>query len=180
MGSKPVATTYQDYLRLDDDIRYEVLEGSLMMVPAPSWRHQDVLKRLFRALDRFVEGASLGVVQFAPLDVVLSDHNVTQPDLLFISKGRMDVIRERGVFGAPDLVVEVISPNEPARDRVAKRKIYAEHGVREYWIVDPVRKSVEVLTLRQKRFVVHGLFADPARIESPLWPALVLETREFL
>ncbi len=180
MTLKSVQFTYRDYLCLDDDKRHEVLEGDLMMVPAPSWRHQDVLTKLFRALDRFVETQALGVVRFAPIDVMLSEENVVQPDLFFIAKDRTSIIQDRGVFGPPDLVIEIISPAKPDRDQIAKRRIYGKYGIKEYWIVDPDKRTVEVLTLTDSGLETYRVFPSPSKIISPIWPSLSLDTQDVL
>lgn len=176
MGSKGVVFTYRDYLFLDDDKRHEVLEGDLVMVPAPSWEHQEVAKRLFRVLDAFVETHSLGVVQFAPVDVVLSEENVVQPDLLFVARDRLGVIKERGVFGAPDLAVEILSPTKKERDEIAKKRLYGRFGVREYWIADIEEKTIEVLTLKESGLETHRVHTKGSSVQSPFFPGLSFET----
>lgn len=179
MTTRPAAFTYHDYLCLDDDKRHEVLEGDLVMTPAPSWGHQDASKRLFRILDGFVESQALGVVQFAPVDVVLSEENVLQPDLLFIAKDRKAVIKDKGVFGPPDLVVEVLSLAKPERDTVVKKRIYGKYGVREYWIVDTERKTIEVLILGASGLETDRVYPVATTFHSPLLPGLKFDAREI-
>ena len=104
-----VKLTYEDYCRAPDDKRYELLNGELMMVPAPNTKHQRILLRLGRELSRLVQEHELGEVFVAPLDVVLSDTDVVQPDVLFISRAREDRITDANVQGAPDLVIEILS-----------------------------------------------------------------------
>lgn len=137
--------TYEDYRRTQDDERYELLDGELIRVPAPRMDHQLVVLRLASRLHEFVEERGLGVVLIAPCDVVLSDTDVVQPDVLFVSRERAHVIVPENVRGAPDLVVEVLSPSSGERDRTVKRALYARHGVREYWQVDPQARTVTVL-----------------------------------
>jgi len=140
MATKPerVVLTYEDYLSLPDDRnRYEILEGDLEVTPAPSIAHQDAAGNLFVFLRAHVRRHRLGKVLIAPCDVLLSEVNVVQPDLLFVSRQRQDIVLESRVEGAPDLVVEVISPTTARRDREVKRSIYARYGVPNYWLVDP-------------------------------------------
>ena len=144
--ARPTAKlTYADYCKTSDDERWELLNGELIMAPSPTSYHQAVAGKLYRMLSDFVEGASLGQVFYAPLDVVLSDVDVVQPDLLFISTARMHILTDANIQGAPDLVVEVLSPSTASRDWRIKLDVYAEHGVQEYWVVDPDGQRVWVL-----------------------------------
>jgi len=128
----------------DDRNRYETIAGELFVTPAPSLRHQAVLARLHLAIGPYVERHQLGNLLFAPLDVVYGPMTLVEPDLLFVSSKRRQVLTEREVIGAPDLVVEVLSPSTARTDRGRKRALYQETGVREYWIVDAERNRVEI------------------------------------
>lgn len=139
--------TYKDYLLIDDDKRYEILRGGLIMVPAPFTIHQRLLIRLSVIFSNFIKEKKLGEVLVAPTDVVLSEDTVVQPDMLFISKERLDIIKEAAITGSPDLIVEIVSPSSASYDTVEKRDIYEEYGVKEYWLVFPQEKVIEVLTL---------------------------------
>ena len=146
VDTKPTTKlTYEDYCKTSDDERWELLDGELVMAPSPTTAHQRVSGKLFRLLADFVEGADLGELLGAPLDVVLSDTNVVQPDLLFVSTGRQHIITDTNIQGAPDLVVEILSPSTTSRDWRIKMDLYAQHGVREYWIVDPEGQRVWVM-----------------------------------
>lgn len=164
----PVKFTYQDYCLLPEEKRYELIEGELLMVPSPSWTHQTILKRLFSILDAYVTEHRLGEVRFAPLDVILSEEDVVQPDLLFLSKDRLGLVTERGVRGAPDLVVEVLSEASSERDRTLKRKVYAKYGVREYWIVDPGARTIEVAGLGPGGLSTLQVYPVGTTFRSPL------------
>jgi Uma2 family endonuclease len=120
----------------DDGNRYETIAGELFVTPAPGVPHQTVLARLFVALWAYVERHELGRLWFAPLDVVFGPLTLVEPDLVFVSRNRLDTISDRDVQGPPDLVVEVISPSTARTDQGRKRALYQEAGVREYWIVD--------------------------------------------
>lgn len=139
--------TYKDYLLIDDDKRYEILRGGLIMVPAPFTIHQRLLIRLSVIFSNFIKENKLGEVLVAPTDVVLSEDTVVQPDMLFISKERLGIIKEVAIMGSPDLIVEIVPPSSASYDTVEKRDIYEEYGVKEYWIVFPQEKVIEVLTL---------------------------------
>ena len=149
--------TYADYCLTPDDERYELLDGELIVAPAPNSAHQRADAKLGWRLAQFVEKRGLGQVFFAPYDVVLSETDVVQPDLLFISNERTYIITPANARGAPDLVVEILSPSTAERDRTFKRALYARYGVSEYWLVDPDARTVTVLLLDA------GAFAEVAR-----------------
>ena len=139
--------TYEDYRNTSDDERCELLDGEFIMAPAPSIGHQRIDTRLVSSLHTFVKERCLGEVLCPPCDVVLSNTNVVQPDLLFVSREREHILRGGdNVQGAPDLVVEILSPSTAARDKSLKRDLYAKHGVLEYWFVDPVAQTITVMT----------------------------------
>lgn len=142
--------TYDDLVALDttdDGRKYELFDGELVVSPGPSFDHQEIAKRLFRALLSQVEDRGLGTVHFAPLDVILSKKRVLQPDLLVIGPNQREIIAKHGLVGAPQLVIEIVSANNAAHDRVRKRRFYARAGMIEYWIVDPTAQEVQVLGL---------------------------------
>ena len=141
--------TYQDYCKLDESIQYELIYGELIMIPAPSSEHQKALTRLGNILFNHVNQNNLGEIFYAPYDVILSDNLVVQPDILFISKGNENLIKERGFFGVPDLVVEIVSPSSLKRDLEVKRRIYESFGVKEYWIIFPSEKALEILSIQE-------------------------------
>ncbi|BCX88459.1 hypothetical protein MIN45_P0828 [Methylomarinovum tepidoasis] len=139
--------TYEDYLALDDERRYEIINGELLTVPAPSSFHQRYSRNLEVLLFEFVRERKLGHVFHAPIDVILSPENVVHPDILFVARERRDIIQERGIFGPPDLVVEIVSPSSVHRDYALKQRLYERFGGREYWLVDPGNRTVDVLGL---------------------------------
>lgn len=139
--------TYEDYAKLPDKPRVELIDGEFLMCPAPNMTHQRLLGHLFSSLRAWVKAHRLGEVFFAPCDVVLSPYDTVQPDILFIDKERSNIIVPKNVQGAPDFVIEILSPGNAARDQVLKRRLYEKSGVREYWIVDPDSRSVRVMRL---------------------------------
>ncbi len=167
--------TYDDYLRAPAGIRYQLLEGELSMTPSPTTRHQMVVNRLNRMLLEQLEDAGLGRVFIAPLDVVLSEHNVLQPDILFILKDRLGIVGEAFINGAPDLVIEVLSPSTEAWDRISKRRVYSQYGVNEYWIVDPSARTVEISARVTGYLSLPEIYRSGDSIASPLFPRLQLD-----
>ncbi len=139
-------TTWEDVLRMPDDgNRYEFIGGRLYVTAAPVTRHQRICKRLQQALISVLEHAGHGEVFFAPYLVEFpGTGDRVQPDIFFVSNERRGIITEKQVLGAPDLVVEILSPSTAHRDRGIKLDLYARRGVREYWIVDPVDDVVDV------------------------------------
>jgi len=136
---------YEDYLKLEDDKRYEITGGKLYMVPAPDFTHQYLSANIEFLMRKFVEEKGLGYVVDAPTDVVLDEENIVQPDILFISRGNKGIIKKKGIFGAPDLVVEIVSTSSQYRDTFEKKELYERFKVKDYWIVNPYMKGIEVL-----------------------------------
>lgn len=142
--------TYAEFARLPDSgtTRYEIIADELVVTPAPSLHHQRIAGRLIARLFAFVEREALGEVFPAPTDVLFGEGDYMEPDLVFVRRERGgQVLSDRGVEGAPDLVVEIVSPASEARDRGIKLDRYRLFGVGEYWIVDPEREAVEVWAL---------------------------------
>jgi Uma2 family endonuclease len=137
--------TYQDLLRLPDDLlRHELIDGEHYVSPAPAVKHQDIVLNLGRILSIFVRAHRLGKVLIGPVDVLFTEHDVVEPDVLFVAAAHGDRVRERYVASAPDLVVEVLSPSNRGFDKIKKRRLYEAHGVPEYWIVDPPTETLEI------------------------------------
>jgi Uma2 family endonuclease len=140
--------TYDDLADIEYEGRkYEIFDGELVVSSSPSLSHQEVVKRLVAIL-LGLETRKIAKVFFAPLDVVLSPTKVFQPDILAVSWARRrTALAAHGVVEAPDLAIEVLSPSNKDHDRVFKRNFYARNRVAEYWIVDPIEKTIEVLLL---------------------------------
>jgi Uma2 family endonuclease len=154
-----------DYDRLPDEPRYELVFGRFHLTPSPFPRHQVVVTMLLLHFHRIAKAAG-GFLFFTPLDVVLADHSVVQPDLLYVSAARLDLIGNR-VEGAPDLVVEVLSPGTARFDRGRKLRLYSLYGIEEYWLVDHERRQIDFLIKEAGSFVaappVAGMYQS-ARI----------------
>ncbi len=138
--------TWQDaQLMPDDGKRYEAIDGDLYVTPAPSRRHQWVSGNLERALCRLLQDPGHGWVYHAPIGVEFPDtEEGAQPDIIFVSKARAEILVDEGIRGAPDLVIEIRSPTTAERDRTIKRKLYQRQGVAQYWIVDPDAETIEI------------------------------------
>lgn len=179
----PIAThpmTYDELCELPNDgRRYEIHDGELIVAPSPHWKHQAVINRYAHEMTSHVEqNVPDGIVLTSPLDVRLGPHNVYQPDIVYISPERRHILQESmPVEGAPDLVVEVLSPSNRAYDQRHKARVYAEAGVLEFWLVDPEARTIEVFTLRAGAYVpvelvdgraislvLPGFSVDPAAI----------------
>jgi Uma2 family endonuclease len=159
--------TYADYAALPDDgNRYEIIAGVLYMTPAPSTGHQITSNVIATLLTIHVQFAGHGKVLTAPVDVELAPDTVVQPDIVVILSANLDRITPSRIIGAPDLVVEILSPGTAGYDRREKQDAYARAGVGEYWIVDPGAQTVELLTLNQGGYRSHGVFRRQARLPS--------------
>jgi Uma2 family endonuclease len=158
--------TYSDYAALPDDgRRYELHQGELSVTPAPGTRHQEAIVNLIGFLLQHVRSRGLGKVFVAPTDCILSNVTVVQPDVFYIAADRLTIISERGIEGAPTMVVEVLSPSTAHLDRGRKMTLYAEHGVPYYWIVDPEGRSVEAYTLTGTAYALAGrVTGEPAAL----------------
>ncbi|HUP62712.1 MAG TPA: Uma2 family endonuclease [Thermoanaerobaculia bacterium] len=169
--------TYEDYVNLPNDgKRYEIIDGELYVNPAPNIKHQKVAAKLFYELYSFVKPRKLGEVFFAPCDVVLSEIDTLQPDILFVSAARMEIITRANVKGAPDLVIEVLSEGTRNYDETIKKKRYERFAVSEYWIVDIDDDSVRVHRRVGTRF---ELVDAVATITTPLLPGFTLAVHEI-
>ena len=167
--------TYEDYCAAPADERYELLDGDLSMVPAPNLKHQHVLGNLHYHLRQFITEHGTGRLLLAPCDVFLSDTNVVQPDLLFVSRQREHLLSDgEKVRGAPDLVVEILSPSTADKDRGSKRELYGRHGVAEYWLVDPIGETVSIHRQRGGVLAAADTFSRGQTLRSRLLAGLEL------
>jgi Uma2 family endonuclease len=172
--------TYEEHYKLEDDQRYEIIDGNLIMVPTPDRWHQDGLSNLHFLLRLYLAKNKVGHVFFAPFDVVLDSENVVQPDIIFVSTANLGIIEKRAIFGAPDLLVEMLSPSSIRRDLRDKKTLYARFGVKEYWIGDPENKTMEILTLRGGRYQRYCAAKEKGKLASKVLPGLELELADIL
>ena len=157
----------------------ELWDGELIMAPAPRFEHQQITLRFYRSLYDWVAAHDLGVVTTAPIDMVLSPHRVVQPDVLFIAKERLSVI-QGAIYGPADLAAEVVSLGTRNRDRIEKRDLFEQHGVKEYWIIDPESKTVDVLYLVNARYEL-AMRSNPGQTaKSQLLPGFEVSVQSLL
>jgi|SRR5437868_4110344 len=174
MSRPEVRLTYEEYLLFPEDgLRHELIDGEHEVTPAPSRRHQGILWRLTRAVDRWlVSHPEAGRAYFAPFEVKLSAFDVVQPDLVFVAAAHQSRFTDAGLAGAPDLAVEILSPGTNRRDRTLKLRLYEKFGVAEYWLIDPDTESVTVQQLRAGRFEANEPLVGSATLRSALLPGL--------
>jgi Uma2 family endonuclease len=160
--------TYEDYCRLPEDgWIYEIIEGELFMSPAPLTRHQKSGGKIFAMFLNFAEEHDAGEPYISPIDVVLPGlATPVQPDVIFVTKERLDIIKEERVEGAPDIIVEVLSPWNWIVDRRRKFTIYAKAGVREYWLIDPKARTIELFCLRGSTYALIGKYGAGETVRS--------------
>ncbi len=180
--AEPVRLTYDDFVGFPDDgRRHELIDGEHVVTPTPVLRHQRICRRILVAIDIYLQSHPLGEVFGAPFDVILSDHDIVEPDILFVSNERREVLQD-WVRGAPDLVVEILSPSTRRRDEVTKRHLYDHSGVREYWVVDP-----EIDVVKVYRRAAAGGFDRAAELtreaeevlETPLLPGFSVQLADL-
>ena len=171
--------TYEDYLKTPDDARYELIEGDLLMTPSPVTKHQRILRDLGFELLSFVRAKNLGEIFLAPYDVYFDNENVVQPDILFISRERLNLIGEKNMQGPPDLVIEILSESTAYRDLIQKKKLYARYCVKEYWIVIPEEESVGIYSIKNDVFILHKSFGKDDTLESPVLKGLKIDLRNI-
>lgn len=161
--------TYDDYVHFPEDKRWELIDGEALVVPAPNTRHQRIITRLFNTVYNHVEEHGGGEAFVSPYDVVLSDYDVFQPDIVFIAERDAAVITEANVRGSPTWAIEVLSPSTAKRDEEFKLQRYELFAVPEYWIVDPERDQVRVYRLVSGRYDEPTVLAPPD-VARPLLP----------
>lgn len=180
--SKQGEYTYKDYLQLPEEpgYRYEILQGFLVKEPSPSIQHQRVSRELGFALKKyFDEFDPEGEIFGAPLDVTLGDSNVVQPDILFISGARRDIMRKERIDGPCDLVVEIMSPSNHRKDRLKKMEIYRKAGVPHYWLVDPEENILEAYLLKEENYLLVFTGGPEDEFTHPAFPGLKLNLEKI-
>ncbi|MDH4065921.1 MAG: Uma2 family endonuclease [Acidobacteriota bacterium] len=173
--------TYDDFVRFPDDgRRHEIIDGVHYVTPSPVTRHQLLVGRLHFALESYLRvNPGTGQVFLAPFDVVLSNWDVVEPDLLLIAADQPGILTAKNVQGPPALVIEVLSPGTRARDEQLKRALFERTGVREYWLVDPDTNCVGVLRRGESGFAASITGAAEGWLETPLLPGFRLSIAEL-
>ncbi|MBI4872247.1 MAG: Uma2 family endonuclease [Candidatus Riflebacteria bacterium] len=178
---QPILVTVEDLFEMPEDgNRYELIDGRLHVTPPPTTRHQRVVMQVILRLAAWSEAQNRGKWFFAPCGVILDDTTMFQPDAFFVSRERVaEIVQEKAVYGAPDLIVEVLSPGTARRDRTVKTLAYASSGVREYWLIAPDAACVTVLTLVGARYEELGLVSGARTIPSRVLPDLAVRAEEL-
>jgi Uma2 family endonuclease len=168
----PRRATYEDYRHFPDDGKiYEILDGQIHMTPAPSPDHQYTSKRLQRVLEQYFEGQRGCIVFDSPIDVILADDDIAQPDLVVAARSQ---ISRRGIEGAPLLIVEILSPSRPDYDRLTKARRYAVRGVGHFWIADPDARTLECFQRREGAYRLEASAASQAELSVPSFEGLTI------
>jgi Uma2 family endonuclease len=176
--------TYADFLLFPDDgKRHELIGGVHYVTPSPNLGHQELVGRLHLAIGNFLATRRhLGRVFVSPLDVVLSDHDVVEPDLLFVAGDQQSILTQANIQGPPALAIEVLSPGTKRRDQGIKRRLFDERGVREYWMVDPKGRCVSICRRADAGtfpLVDTATVAWDGVLATPLLPGWVLPLRDL-
>lgn len=175
MARQKLVLTYEDYLKMPDDrTRKQIIGGDLYVTAAPSPLHQRVVVELTSILHAHAREHGLGTILVAPVDLVLSQVDVVQPDILFVAEANRHIIGAAAVQGVPDLVIEVLSPSTLKIDRDRKMDLYARAGIPEYWIVDPDSRAAELYRLAQGAYRLERCVPDDDVIRSTLFPGLAV------
>jgi Uma2 family endonuclease len=168
--------TADDYRRMPETgPRYQLINGELRMSPAPNRFHQVISKNLQFIIQSYLASHPLGDLYNAPFDVYLSVHDVFQPDLCYVVQERFNILTDAGMEGAPDFVVEILSPGTAALDKREKRAHYAKFGVKELWIIDPELRRIHVYHLTENPNKPRETFDEGDTFESPFFPGLMFD-----
>lgn len=179
-GPRQGEWTYEMYSALPDNgHRYEIVQGVLMMSPAPETAHQGVIAEISAYLREQIFLKRRGLVLTGPTDVVLSSQKVVEPDVLVLLEDHLDRLTEKCIEGPPDLVVEVISPTGVTYDRLVKYNLYEQAGVPEYWLVNPKKQSIEVFVLEAGKYRSLGEFSNEQIVQSRLIPNETAPAAQF-
>ncbi len=170
--------TYKDYEKLPEGSPYQLIGGDLVMTPSPIPYHQILIGKIFLKLSKYVEDKKVGMVLLAPLDVYFSETDTYQPDIMFISRERLNIVGEKKIEGPPDLIIEILSPQTAYYDLRTKKDTYEKSGVKEYWIVDPLQKTIEVFFNKEGGFKLVGSAKGEGEINSEILKGNILSLKE--
>lgn len=172
--------TYDDYVKTPEGSMIQLIEGQLVQEPsAPYISHQRISRKLLYKIENYVRENDCGEVFNAPTDVNLDKYNCLQPDLLFVAKERLDIIGEKCIKGAPDLVIEILSTWTTKRDLVQKKKLYEKFGVKEYWIVHLNDQLLEMFVLEDTQYILYNVYTKGDKLESNALNNFWLELKEI-
>lgn len=171
--------TVDDYRATPEGTRYQLVEGDLFMSPAPNRTHQRIIWNLSQLFGRFLAERAVGEVFLAPFDVYLTEHDVVQPDVLFVARENLPRLAEDGLHGPPDLVVEILSPATAQLDKKAKRRVYARAGVKEMWLVDPLLLQIQRYDFSREQAKPVQIIEENETFSTHLLPGLVCSAAEI-
>ena len=172
MDTETKKYTYDDYANLPEGKPYRLINGNLVMSPSPTVYHQQILLKISVSLSNYLEKNKVGTLLVSPMDVYFEEHETYQPDIIFISNEREKIIGEKKIEGAPDLVIEILSESSAYYDLKHKKNIYEKHNVKEYWIVDPIDKSIEIYENKDHSFGLVYKGKNKGEIKSKILPNL--------
>ncbi len=173
-----VTFVYEDLLEFPDDgKRYEIINGELFMSPSPLIWHQRTSMNLSLLIGNFLNDHSLGKIFAAPCDVLLSEKDVVQPDIVVVLKNNINIITKENIKGVPDFLIEILSPTNRMYDVKKKRTLYEQYGVKEYWLVDPELETIQKLILHEDRYIDEGTYEENAIITCGVISGLSIEVK---
>jgi Uma2 family endonuclease len=176
----PQPLTVQDFMDIPEGPPYyQLIEGDLFMMPPPGAFHQDIAGNIFSLMREYLRRNPIGKAAIAPYGVFLNDVNAFLPDVFFVTKARLKQFSKRGFEGAPDLVVEVLSPGTSRFDKTSKKTVYARSGVLEYWLVDPITQEVHIFYLAENIDEPRFIYSRTDSFASPLIPGLEFRGEEI-
>ncbi len=179
IAAKKISVKEFSEMDLDENFYYELINGNIVKKQAPKPSHQSASMELGTLLNVFIKEKQLGKLFASPIDVFFDDYNNTQPDLLFIKKERSFIVTNNGIEGAPDLIIEILSPSTQSIDKREKFKLYQQFGVQEYWIVDPNNKSIDVFSLENNRYENLFVATDNEIIQSQVLEGFSLDVSQI-
>ncbi len=172
--------TYQDLLNeFPAETRCEIIANEIFMPPAPNTEHQFISRELEFIFRVFCKEKRIGKVFDAPFDVILDENNVVQPDIVFIANANLKYLTKKGFEGVPDLLVEIISPSTFYRDSVEKKDLYEQFGVKEYWIVEPANRVIEIFALQNGKYVLHQFVAEQGKVQSKFLQGFEVDLKDI-
>lgn len=171
--------TVEDYRATPEGTRYQLIEGELIMSPSPNRFHQDIVLNLVETIRVYLRRRPVGRLYSAPFDVYLGEHDVFQPDIIVVTNANLDRLADDGLHGAPDLVIEILSPRTAQLDKKNKRRVYARAGVQELWLVDPLLLQIQIYELAKNPAKPTRLIEEDETFSSPLLPELTLSAAEI-
>lgn len=172
--------SYDEYHTLGDNQRYEVIDGELLMLPAPDTQHQAWIRELTLSLGSHIKARSLGQLFPSPIDIVLDSENIVQPDLTFIGRSALGTIGKKSIVGVPSLVIEIVSLPTIGVDRYKKRRLYSRFGINEFWVVDPGNAAVEVLVLNGQDYDLISVAARQGALRSTVLEGFEVDVAELI